>query len=124
MLVVTTAVYVLVGSMHVGGALANVIVRAELPSAAGQGVSPVRVAPTIVLGGGSVVAVLRSSVADEPAIVVVLAAVAVPLLLLPPLTRKAMPVMATATSGINRRYMPVRLRLPARACRASSSNRC
>src|SRR3954464_13996959 len=33
--------------MQFGGALANLTVRAELPSAAGQGVSPVRVAPAV-----------------------------------------------------------------------------
>ena len=70
--------------MQVGGAFSNVIVRAELPSAAGHGVSPVIVAPAIVLGSGVnvVVGALGSSVVVEPSglIVVVVALVAAPLL--------------------------------------------
>ena len=45
--------------MQLGGALANVIVLGELPSAAGHGVSPVSVAPAIVLGSGVNVVVGR-----------------------------------------------------------------
>src|SRR4051812_47744104 len=50
--------------MHIGGGLAKVVVRAEVPSALGHGVSPVMVAPgggTVIagtLGVGAVVAVL------------------------------------------------------------------
>src|SRR2546423_13680577 len=43
--VATEAAYVFVGSMHVGGGLANVVVRAALPSLGGHGVSPVIDAP-------------------------------------------------------------------------------
>ena len=54
--------------MQVGGALAKVIVLGELPSAAGHGVSPVTVAPAIVLGSGVnvVVGALGSIVVVEP----------------------------------------------------------
>ena len=45
--------------MQLGGALAKVMVLGELPSAAGHGVSPVSVAPAIVLGSGVSVVVGR-----------------------------------------------------------------
>ena len=38
-------------SIHVGGAVSNVVVRAEAPSSAGHGVAPVSVAPSATAGG-------------------------------------------------------------------------
>lgn len=38
-------------SIHVGGAVSNVVVRAEEPSSAGHGVAPVSVAPSATAGG-------------------------------------------------------------------------
>ena len=76
MFVVTTAVYVFAASMHVGGALAKVIVLAALPSAAGHGVSPVSVAPGIVLGSGVVVVVGPALVVEPNRSIVVVVLVA------------------------------------------------
>src|SRR6185295_19235639 len=100
--------------MQVGGALANVIALAVLPSAAGHWVSPVSVAPGMVLGRGTVVVGLRSTVVVTSAFEPAVAAGDLP----SSLVSHATPAMATAASGISSRYMPVRLRLPARACRA------
>src|SRR5436309_2630210 len=63
--VATDAAYVFAGSMHVGGGLANVVVRAALPSVAGHGVSPVIDAPgggIVITTGGEVTPLLVESV--------------------------------------------------------------
>lgn len=49
--VVMVAVWKWPGSMQVGGADANEVVRGEDPSSAGHGVAPVRVAPVGAAGG-------------------------------------------------------------------------
>jgi hypothetical protein len=56
--------------MHIGGGLANVVVRGDEPSGAGHGVSPVIVAPgagheTAVAGAVGVVDVARLVVVDD-----------------------------------------------------------
>ncbi len=56
LLVTTVAVYVLAGSMHMGGGSAKVMVRGEVPSAFGHGVVPVMAAPGTVVGWNTVVA--------------------------------------------------------------------
>src|SRR6185295_10140927 len=96
--------------MQVGGALANVIVRGELPSAAGQGVSPVRVAPAIVLGKGVnvVVGAFGSMVVEANSSIVVDALDDAPLS--PRLNNQTSPEISTAPIGISNTYMPVRLR--------------
>src|SRR5215203_2213030 len=50
-LVSNVAWYVVAGSMHIGGAFSNVVVRSDEPSALGHGVSPVMDAPAP--GGGT-----------------------------------------------------------------------
>ena len=57
--------------MHIGGASAKVIVRGELPSAAGHGVAPVIVAPGTVLGWKTVVVLAAIEVALPSTVVVV-----------------------------------------------------
>src|SRR6185295_11751529 len=110
--------------MQLGGALAKLIARAELPSAAGHVVSPVMVAPAIVLGSGVnvVVGMLGSMVVVDPnaSAVSVLAAGELSLRV----TSLTIPNKARAAIGINNTYIPVRLRFSVRACRASSSKRC
>src|SRR5438045_6185362 len=114
--------------MHVGGAWAKVIVRGELPSAAGHGVAAVSAAPAIVVGNGVsvVVGALGSTVVVgsrlelEMSTVESLAAEPFP----PRLINATIPEIANAAMGIRMMYMPVRLRLWVRAWRARSSKRC
>ena len=112
--------------MQLGGALAKLIALDELPSAAGHVVSPVMVAPAIVLGSGIkvVVGIFGSMlVVEEPngsAVSEVPAAGELSLRV----TSLTIPNNASAAIGINNTYMPVRLRFSVRACRASSSRRC
>src|SRR5215204_5815120 len=123
--VVTTAVYVLVLSVQLGGACAKVTVRGELPSAAGHGVAPVSAAPAMVVGNGVnvVVGTFGSRVVAAATLEVgtVLSAAEPPS---PRLISHTRPEMATAAMGIRTMYMPVRLRLWVRAWRAKSSKRC
>ena len=50
LLVFTSAVYVRSGEMHMAGGLANLVVRGEEPSAFGQGVAPLKEAPSGTVG--------------------------------------------------------------------------
>src|SRR4029077_1911097 len=81
-LVSTTAVYFFAGSIHIGGAFSNDVVRSAEPSVGGQGVSPVMVFPAIVvtveavdaavvLAPATVVSVLPAPVVFAPAATVV-----------------------------------------------------
>src|SRR3954453_11179372 len=105
------------------------MVLGELPSAAGQGVSPVSAAPAIVVGSGVAVVVgaFGSSVVVgtrlEDGFSIVESLAAEPLS--PPrLISATIPEMANAAMGMRMMYIPVRLRLCVRAWRARSSKRC
>src|SRR4249919_2613000 len=110
--------------MQVGGGWEKVIVRGEVPSAAGHGVSPVTVAPAIVLGSGVSVVVGRfeSIVVVESAKGSIVVVVAVAALSSVP-TNLISPKSTSAATGISSRYIPLRLRFSVRAWRASSSKR-
>ena len=131
-LVSTTAVYFLAGSMHIGGAFANDVVRSAEPSVGGHGVSPVMDFPAIVvtveavdaavvLAPATVVSVLPAPVVAAPDATVV-PDDTLELLSLPP-TSRLMPnaTAMNATSRIAPR-MTVRLRFAA-DCSASWASR-
>src|SRR6476660_195063 len=105
--------------MQLGGALANEIVLGELPSAAGHVVSPVTVAPAIVLGSGVNVVVGAFGSIVVPGSVVeangsteseVTAAE-----FSPRVTSLTIPYRARAAKGSSNTYMPLRLRFCVRA---------
>jgi hypothetical protein len=88
------AVYVLFGSMHMGGGLAKEVVRGDDPSAFGQGVSPVIEAP-----GFTVLAVFW--VVDEPVLATLLVEP-------PPLKRPVTPAIRAAMATTTTTTTPVR----------------